>query len=109
MQSVKPWVTVLLENYNTLIYNGQNDIILSAPNCENFLNQLEWTGASEWKSANRQVWKLDPKDATPAGYVKKGASLTYVVVRQAGHLIPQDQPERALDLITRFIENQPWA
>jgi vitellogenic carboxypeptidase-like protein len=28
-----------------------------------------------------------------------------VIVRTAGHILPYDQPERGLDMITRFVEN----
>jgi len=108
MRSVKDKLVVLLENYRTMIYSGQNDIILSAAACQNFLNQLQWKGGDAWHRAPHQIWKLHEKNANPAGYVKQGASLTYAVVRDAGHLLPQDQPERALDLITRFIDNKPF-
>ena len=40
MQSIAPWLSVLLESYPVMVYNGQNDIILAAPACEAFLRQL---------------------------------------------------------------------
>ena len=108
LKSVKPFVTTLLDNYRVLIYNGQNDIILSAPNCENFLKDLIWGGASDWHLAHRDVWYVDGEPDQPAGYVRQGGGLTYVVIRGAGHLVPQDQPKRAFDMITRFIEGEPF-
>lgn len=40
------------------------------------------------------------------GYVKSADQFHYVVVRGAGHLLPQDQPQRAWDMITRFINGK---
>ncbi len=39
-QSVKPWFTTLINNYKTLIYNGQLDIIVAVTLTENFLKNL---------------------------------------------------------------------
>jgi hypothetical protein len=45
MVSVKEKVEFLLNNkYKVLIYNGQNDVILGAPLCQNFLQHLRWHG-----------------------------------------------------------------
>lgn len=108
MKSIASLLPPLLEQYDVLIYNGQNDIILNGPACENFLQQLEWTGAAAWRDADRQVWKINPTDSRPAGYAKQSGSFSYVIVRDAGHLVPMDQPERAYDMITRFVDQVPF-
>jgi vitellogenic carboxypeptidase-like protein len=51
---------------------------------------------------------LNPGDAFPAGYVRQVNNFYQVIVREAGHLLPADQPARALDMITRFVENIPF-
>ena len=38
-----------------------------------------------------------------AGFARSYANLVNVVIRGAGHMAPYDQPLRALDLITRFV------
>ena len=72
-------------------------MILSAVACENFLSQLQWDGAAQWRDADRQIWRVQKSDYDVAGYVKQQlpvgkAGLTYVVVREAGHLLPQVRP-----------------
>ena len=37
-----------------------------------------------------------------AGYANEGGGLTYVVVRNAGHMVPISQPRWAHDLVTQF-------
>jgi len=114
MQSIRPWLVELLDSYPVLIYNGANDIILSAPNCENFLRTLQWNNSSAWHGAERTIWKVSPTDFEVAGWVRQQTTpldqpgLTYVVVRDAGHLLPQDQPERGMDMIRRWINKKPF-
>jgi len=108
MVSVKPYLVVLLDNYKALIYNGQNDIILSNSQAENFLQDLIWSGSVQFKKVPRVVWKLQKTDTDPAGYVRSVDRFRQVVVRDAGHLLPLDQPERAYDMITRFINDIPF-
>ncbi len=52
---------------------------------------------------------MEDQDDQVAGYVRTvGQNFTYAIVRGAGHIVPYDQPRAALDMITRFVENQPW-
>ena len=37
------------------------------------------------------------------GFARQGGGLSFVVVNNAGHLAPRDQPEAALDLIERIV------
>lgn len=105
MQSVKPWVETLLENYRVLIYNGQLDIIVAYPMTLGFLQSLNWTGADAYKTATRKPWYVRKE---LAGYSKTVKNFTEVLVRDAGHMVPMDQPLWALDLITRFTQNKPF-
>ncbi|KAL3186968.1 hypothetical protein MRX96_004771 [Rhipicephalus microplus] len=57
--------------------------------------------------AERKIWKR-PDGNGVAGYVRKVGNFTQVLVRNAGHILPYDQPDVALDLITRFIDDKPF-
>lgn len=43
-----------------------------------------------------------------AGYSKQVGNFTQVLVRNAGHMVPYDQPKWAFDLITRFTKGKPF-
>ncbi|CAH1378645.1 unnamed protein product [Tenebrio molitor] len=105
MQSVTPWVEELLDNYRVLIYNGQVDIIGAYPMTVNSLQNLNFSAAAEYKTAQRYQWHVDDD---LAGYVKQAGNLTEVLVRNAGHMVPTDQPKWAFDLISRFTRNKPF-
>lgn len=104
MQSVAPIISDLLEHYRILIYNGQLDIIVAYPLTENFLQNFEFNRADEYKTAPRHIWYVGEDIA---GYAKQAGNLTEVLVRNAGHMVPSDQPRWALDLISRFVANKP--
>lgn len=105
MQSVAPWVSELLNNYKVLVYNGQLDIIVAYPLTLGFLQNLDFSAADEYKRAERHQWWVD---GDIAGYVKQAGNLTEVLVRNAGHMVPRDQPKWAFDLITRFTHHKPY-
>lgn len=105
VQSVAPWISELLSYYKVLIYNGQLDIIVPYPLTVNYLQKLEFNGADDYKTADRFQWKVG---ADIAGYVKQAGNLTEILVRDAGHMVPADQPQWALDMISRFVSNKPF-
>lgn len=105
MQSMAVLVKDLLNHYRVMHYNGQLDIIVAYPLTENYLLNLNWTGAAKYKKAVRKVWKVGEQ---VAGYSKTVDNLTEVLVRNAGHMVPMDQPKWAWDLITRFTSGKPF-
>jgi len=105
MQSIVPLLTDLLQHYRVLIYNGQLDIIIAYPLTENYLKNLQWSGADKYKKTSRKIWMVGNN---VAGYTKSVDNLTEVLVRNAGHMVPSDQPKWALDLITRFTHNKKF-
>lgn len=104
-QSMASAVVDLLQHYRVLIYNGQLDIIVAYPLTENYLQNLVWPGAKAYKNALRKKWRVD---GALAGYTKTVDNLTEVLVRNAGHMVPSDQPQWALDLITRFTHGKAF-
>lgn len=105
MQSVKPWVEVLMDNYRVMFYSGQLDVIVAYPLSINFLNKLNWSGAELYRAAPRKSWMVEGE---LAGFAKSARGFTEVLVRNAGHSIPMDQSKWTFDLIKRFVNNIPF-
>lgn len=103
LKSVASIISDLLSHYKILFYNGQLDIVVAYPLTENFLRNLDFSGSKYYVKAPRTIWKVDDEIA---GYIKKAGNLTEVLVRNAGHMVPHDQPKWAFDLITRFVRNK---
>ena len=58
-----------------------------------------------YKKAGREIWKVNEGDVDVAGYVRMYKNLVQVGVRGAGHMVPYDQPERAFQMLTSFINS----
>jgi len=94
--------------YKVLIYSGQLDVIIGAALTEAFLPIVPWSGQAAYKAVSKAVWRLNPQDTEVAGYARQVGNFTQLVVRAAGHIVPGDQPERAFDMIERFVEGRPY-
>ena len=96
-------------NYSVMIYNGQLDIIIAVPLTMEWIEQLTWSGRDELHNAPRTVWKVADSDPEIAGYVKTANNNRFFLatVRNAGHMVPYDQPRAMLDLMERFLAAQP--
>ena len=87
------------EKYRVVFYSGQLDIIIASPLTENFIASLNFTQADALQRAPRHIWRVEGE---VAGYVKEAPNVAQILVRDAGHLVPYDQPKWAYDLISRI-------
>lgn len=108
MKSVKPYIPTLLDNYKVMFYSGEFDFIVAATTTEAFLQSLDWQYINGYKTAHKAIWRVNATDADVAGYARQYKSLTQVIVRGAGHILPYNQPARAYDMIQRFVEDIPF-
>ena len=109
MRSIANVLPTLLNNYKVMIYNGQNDVILGPPPAENFIRTIPWNGQLNYLATPKIIWRVNPTDAEPAGYVRQTGTFVQVVIRDAGHMVPTDQPAAAYDMITRFINGESFS
>lgn len=94
------------EQYQLLFYSGQLDIIVANILTENFLNKMKWHGSAQWPDAERKIWRVG---SDVAGYITNIDNLSYILVRNSGHMVPADQPKWAFDMINRFTHRKPFA
>lgn len=107
LRSAVPQLIVLLENaYRVLVYSGPLDICVPTTQSEQFMSRMAWSRAHRWAHEPQRVWRSsDGKKLL--GYKKTVDNLSFVVVRNSGHMVPYDQPEAALELLTAFIDRTP--
>ncbi|RZF48479.1 hypothetical protein LSTR_LSTR007757 [Laodelphax striatellus] len=63
---------------------------------------MVWSGADRYRNATRRKWVVDGE---LAGYVRSVDNLSDVLVRNAGHMVPTDQPKWAFELFNNFVHN----
>ena len=93
-----------------LFYNGQFDgSVWGNGQNQACLNQFNYKGT--WTQLPRNVVRTNfTGKELVAGYVKQSVDglLTYVVVSDSGHLVPYDQPQNSLAMISTFVDDTPW-
>lgn len=105
MDSVAPYMSELIGPIRVCIYNGQLDVIVAYPLTINYLKKLNFPDAQKYKDAPRYIWRVGKEIA---GYVHEVGSIVEVLVRNAGHMVPHDQPKWAFDLITRLTHSKSF-
>jgi len=88
-----------------LVYNGNYDLIVDFYGQSDLLNTMKWPGQNGFMNAKNVTWTVGGQ---AAGTSRNSGNLTYLVVYNAGHMVPHDQGKNALDMIIRFVNNQPF-
>ncbi|KAH6930251.1 hypothetical protein HPB50_012263 [Hyalomma asiaticum] len=108
MQSVRDKLALMMDNYKALVYSGHLDIIVPSVATEALMYSLLWSGSEEWSKAEQKIWRSSDRERV-YGYAKQARNTTMFIVRNAGHITPDDQPEAVYEMITRFVNNVPIA
>ncbi|QRV80572.1 Serine carboxypeptidase [Ceratobasidium sp. AG-Ba] len=99
-----------------LIYAGNADFMCNAIGNLQWLEGLETSFQADFVASKKAPFiPLHSKTNKPAGFIKtaggKGqftaGNVTYVQIYEAGHMVPYDQPEAALDMFVRWIMDVP--
>ena len=64
-----------------------------------WMERLNWQGRRQWSKMPFEPFLTKSK---AVGRFRSVAGLTFVQVYNAGHLVPADQPEAALELVRQF-------
>ncbi|KAF8833259.1 peptidase S10, serine carboxypeptidase [Paxillus ammoniavirescens] len=98
-----------------LVYAGNADMMCNYIGNERWLEVLDTKFLDEFASAPTEQW-ITMHSGKFAGTVRSAGgggsgagNVTFVAVHEAGHMVPFDQPEAALDMITRWILDIPLA
>jgi len=83
-----------------LVYSGDVDSVVSTVGTRAWIDSLQLKESAAWRP-----WVDDEQ---LAGFTQsyQDGFLTFATVREAGHEVPQYQPERALAMFESFISNQ---
>jgi len=80
-----------------LVYSGDVDAIVPITGTRAWLSSLQLPIQNPWRP-----YMLDGQ---VAGYTVEYQGLTFASVRNAGHMVPETQPSRALLMLNSFIFN----
>lgn len=86
-----------------LIYAGDVDFICNYLGNKAWTLGLDWEHKDEFNSAEEKEWGTRLEDGKSAGLVRSSNGLTFMQVYDAGHMVPSDQPDVALNMIKTFV------
>jgi cathepsin A (carboxypeptidase C) len=92
-----PQFNYLLQQVRAVLYNGDLDTVCNFIGDQWFAEQLNREVTEDYRAwyVNDQV----------AGFAKSWDNLHFLTVKGSGHLVPEDQPEVALHLFKKFLNN----
>jgi len=103
MKNFAPYVADLLnDGIPALIYAGDLDFICNYMGNRAWTLNLDWDHHEAFKAAEEREWN------SGAGLARTSNGLTFLQVYDAGHMVPSDQPEHALDMITQFVNGDEF-
>jgi serine carboxypeptidase-like clade 4 len=107
MTSTMSDVKFILESkVNMLIYAGEYDFVCNWEGNFAWVEGMEWSGQQGWQQSANNTYLVDGEEH---GSTKAFENLTFLKVKDAGHMVPLDQPKAALDMFNKFIKKQPFA
>ncbi|KAL4442630.1 hypothetical protein ABPG74_007032 [Tetrahymena malaccensis] len=101
--ATKDLLYIVEANIEVLIYSGDLDVMCNYLGGEQWTHNFEWKNKSQFQAAQYQNVTLNGQ---VIGKVKSASNFAFHVVYEAGHMVPKDQPEAALQLINNFVHKQ---
>lgn len=106
--SVVPQVGELLDaGVHVLMYAGDADLMCNVYATEATADKIEWSGAVGFNVSESRMYST-ASGLLDVARVRSYSRLTFLEVFNAGHMVPGDQPEVALDFVTKLIRNEPF-
>lgn len=118
--SMEPQVRYVLESgVDVLFYQGNLDLACNTAGNLRWSNSMAWKGQAEYASKGLQAWgKSTSEKGKPAGTMKevkirmgdgeRRTRFAFVTIDGSGHMVPQDQPEVALDMLGRWLDGKQF-
>lgn len=93
VNSVMPQLEILLKAGKTVIlYNGQMDgSVCNHVGNEQIMEDIVWSGQAGFSNTPQRLWRVDATNAV--GYKRVYKNLAFVMIANAGHLVPMNQPD----------------
>jgi len=107
IQSFKWEIPAILSNSTPVyIYSGDLDLICNWYGGHMWVESMMWPGQNAFNAAPFQSWMMQGSEA---GIFKTAQGFTFIRVNKAGHMVPHDQPQSALDLLDRIVHGKPFS
>lgn len=88
------------------LLQGQFDVQDGVASTNAWIQCLRWGYLDDFEDEEGELWYAEPDmpGAAAAGWKRSVSTLTQVIVRNGGHMVPRDQPQAALAMIEQWVE-----
>ncbi|KAL1892602.1 hypothetical protein Sste5346_006887 [Sporothrix stenoceras] len=115
--STEPQVLYLLKSgIDFLVYQGNLDLACNTAGNLKWANNMPWKGQPEFNGKSLEPWYYEGKEAGKFKevYIKTGDTsartrFSFLTVDGSGHMVPQDQPGPALQMLTQWLKGGKFA
>jgi cathepsin A (carboxypeptidase C) len=108
MKDFSPFVSDLINaGIPALIYAGDVDFICNYLGNQAWTLGLDWDHKDEFNNVEVKEWGSH-EDGSAAGLVRSSNGFTFMQVYDAGHMVPSDQPDVALEMIKTFVQGKSF-
>lgn len=90
---------LLNDGIKVLVYAGDQDYICNWLGNQAWTLKLDWPGKQAFNSAEVKKWNVGERHA---GNLRTAKGFSFLQVKEAGHMVPLDQPEAALAMVREF-------
>lgn len=105
--SVLPDVGKLIrDGMKVVVYEGQLDMICGVPGAESWINKLDWDYLPQFLNSSRKPLYVPSKQAgkETAAFLKAFRNVELYYILNAGHMVPIDAPEMALEMLRNILK-----
>lgn len=96
---------MLANNITVLVYSGEDDFICNWYGGHKWTQNLQWPGQQAFQNAPNTTWHVNGQ---MAGTSVSAEGFTFLRVKDAGHMVPLNQPVNALNMLQRLFKNAPF-
>jgi cathepsin A (carboxypeptidase C) len=98
-------IPMLEDGITALIYAGDADFICNWMGNKAWTLALDWSGKDAFNAEGDHDWLVNGQ---PAGQARTADGFTFLRVFNAGHMVPMDQPEAALSMLTTYLSRKSF-
>ncbi|KAK2424824.1 serine carboxypeptidase [Trifolium repens] len=104
MKNLEVGIPALLEDgIKLLVYAGEEDLICNWLGNSRWVDAMKWSGQKEFTVSSSTPYLVDSEEA---GTLKSHGPLAFLKVKEAGHMVPMDQPKAALQMLKDWMQGK---
>ena len=102
MTNLAPKVTDIFNDgsVDVLVYSSDKDFICNWRGGEAWTDGCSWTGQKDFQKEDYKEWAVG---SSAGGALKSHKNLSFLRVFEAGHMVPMNQPEAALQMLNQLM------